>query len=102
MATAGSIVVDLLMRTGSFETDTDRASKQVRKFGKDSQTTAVEVGAAFGKIGGAVVGGLAVAGTATLNWTRQLATASGEIERFARLSGTSEQSFQRLAAGAST
>lgn len=102
MATAGSIVVDLLMRTGSFETDTDRASKQVRKFGKDSQATAVDVGAAFGKIGGAVVGGLAVAGTAILNWTRQLATASGEIERFARLSGTSEQTFQRLAAGAST
>ncbi|MGY4892384.1 UNVERIFIED_CONTAM: hypothetical protein EX528_19080 [Xanthomonas axonopodis] len=102
MATAGSIVVDLLMRTGSFETDTDRASKQVRKFGKDSQTAAADVGAAFGKIGGAVVGGLAVAGTAILNWTRQLATASGEIERFARLSGTSEQTFQRLAAGAST
>ncbi|MEB1026020.1 hypothetical protein VDQ48_08450 [Xanthomonas campestris pv. campestris] len=57
---------------------------------------------AFGKISGAVVGGLAVAGTAILNWTRQLATASGEIERFARLSGTSEQTFQRLAAGAST
>ncbi|MFA4628656.1 hypothetical protein P2A10_08510 [Xanthomonas perforans] len=102
MATAGSIVVDLLMRTGSFETDTDRASKQVRKFGKDSQAAAADVGAAFGKIGGAVVGGLAVAGTAILKWTRQLATASGEIERFARLSGTSEQTFQRLAAGAST
>ncbi|OQP37279.1 hypothetical protein IB62_016270 [Xanthomonas euvesicatoria] len=90
------------MRTGSFETDTDRASKQVRKFGKDSQAAAADVGAAFGKIGGAVVGGLAVAGTAILKWTRQLATASGEIERFARLSGTSEQTFQRLAAGAST
>ncbi|MBB3806418.1 hypothetical protein FHR51_002570 [Xanthomonas arboricola] len=102
MATAGSIVVDLLMRTGSFETDTDRASKQVRKFGKDSQDAAANVGAAFGRMGGAVVGGLAVAGTAILNWTRQLATASGEIERFARLSGTSEQTFQRLAAGAST
>ncbi|MBV6687359.1 hypothetical protein KV692_05555 [Xanthomonas euvesicatoria pv. physalidis] len=102
MATAGSIVVDLLMRTGSFETDTDRASKQVRKFGKDSQAAAADVGAAFGKIGGAVVGGLAVAGTAVLNWTRQLATSSGEIERFARLSGTSEQRFQRLAAGAAT
>ncbi|MCL1556981.1 hypothetical protein [Xanthomonas nasturtii] len=102
MGTAGSIVVDLLMRTGSFETDTDRASKQVRKFGKDSQTAAADVGAAFGKIGGAVVGGLAVSGTAILNWTRQLVTASGEIERFARLSGTSEQTFQRLAAGAST
>lgn len=102
MGTAGSIVVDLLMRTGSFETDADRASKQVRKFGKDSQTTAVEVGAAFGKIGGAVVGGMAVAGTAVLNWTRQLANSSAEIERFARLSGTSEQTFQRLAAGAST
>ncbi|MFW8566147.1 hypothetical protein [Orrella sp. 11846] len=35
MATAGSIVVDLLMRTGSFETDAKRAAKQIDKLTKD-------------------------------------------------------------------
>ncbi|WP_401742133.1 hypothetical protein [Stenotrophomonas geniculata] len=102
MATAGSIVVDLLMRTGSFETDTNRASKQMKKLGKDSTDAAADIGKAFGKIAGAAVGGLAVAGTAVLNWTRQLVDASAELEKFSRLSGTNEQVFQRMAAGAAT
>lgn len=102
MATAGSIVVDLLMRTGSFETDADRAAKQVKKLGKDSSESAAQVGAAFGKIGGVVAGGLTVATVAVLNWTRQLVVASAEVEKLSRLSGTSEQTFQRLAAGATT
>ncbi|WP_312681063.1 hypothetical protein [Stenotrophomonas chelatiphaga] len=102
MATAGSIVVDLLMRTGSFETDADRAAKQVKKLGKDSSDSAAQVGAAFGKIGGVVAGGLTVATVAVVNWTRQLVVASAEVEKLSRLSGTSEQTFQRLAAGAST
>ncbi len=102
MATAGSIVVDLLMRTGSFETDTNRASKQMKKLGKDSSDAAADIGKAFGKIAGTAVGGLAVAGTAVLNWTRQLVDASAELEKFSRLSGTNEQVFQRMAAGAAT
>ncbi|WP_049400004.1 hypothetical protein [Stenotrophomonas maltophilia] len=102
MATAGSIVVDLLMRTGSFETDTNRASKQMKKLGKDSTDAAADIGKAFGKIAGTAVGGLAVAGTAVLNWTRQLVDASAELEKFSRLSGTNEQVFQRMAAGAAT
>lgn len=102
MATAGSIVVDLLMRTGSFETDADRAAKQMKKLGKDSSDSAAQVGAAFGKIGGVVAGGLTVATVAVVNWTRQLVVASAEVEKLSRLSGTSEQTFQRLAAGAST
>lgn len=102
MATAGSIVVDLLMRTGSFETDTNRASKQMKKLGKDSTDAAADIGKAFGKIAGTAVGGLAVAGTAVLNWTRQLVDASTELEKFSRLSGTNEQVFQRMAAGAAT
>jgi hypothetical protein len=102
MSTAGSIVVDLLMRTGSFETDADRATKQVKKLGKDSSDSAAQVGAAFGKIGGVVAGGLTVATVAVVNWTRQLVVASAEVEKLSRLSGTSEQTFQRLAAGAST
>ncbi|HEL5572136.1 TPA: hypothetical protein UOK25_000872 [Stenotrophomonas maltophilia] len=102
MATAGSIVVDLLMRTGSFETDTNRASKQMKKLGKDSTDAAADIGRAFGKIAGTAVGGLAVAGTAVLNWTRQLVDASAELEKFSRPSGTNEQVFQRMAAGAAT
>ena len=31
MASAGSIVIDLLARTGSFETDMDRAAKSAKK-----------------------------------------------------------------------
>ncbi|WP_414555427.1 hypothetical protein [Stenotrophomonas forensis] len=102
MATAGSIVVDLLMRTGSFETDTNRASKQMKKLGKDSTDAAADIGKAFGKIAGTAVGGLTIAGTAVLNWTRQLVDASAELEKFSRLSGTNEQVFQRMAAGAAT
>lgn len=102
MATAGSIVVDLLMRTGSFETDTNRASKQMKKLGKDAGDTAADIGRAFGLIGGTIAGGLATAGTAVLGWTRQLVDASTELEKFSRLSGTNEQVFQRMAAGAAT
>ncbi|SMR69246.1 MULTISPECIES: hypothetical protein [Stenotrophomonas] len=102
MATAGSIVVDLLMRTGSFETDTNRASKQMKKLGKDAGDTAADIGRAFGLIGGTVAGGLATAGTAVLGWTRQLVDASAELEKFSRLSGSNEQVFQRMAAGAAT
>lgn len=90
------------MRTGSFETDADRATKQVKKLGKDSSESAAQVGAAFGKIGGLVAGGLTVATVAVVNWTRQLVVASAEVEKLSRLSGSSEQTFQRLAAGAST
>lgn len=102
MATAGSIVVDLLMRTGSFETDTNRASKQMKKLGKDAGDTAADIGRAFGLIGGTIAGGLATAGAAVLGWTRQLVDASAELEKFSRLSGTNEQVFQRMAAGAAT
>lgn len=54
---AGSIVVDLLMRTGSFTTDTARASKQLKQFQKDVVSTA-------GSIKGQLVGALAAAGIA--------------------------------------
>lgn len=44
MATAGSIVIDLLMRTGAFETDSKRAEKRMRDLNK----TANDVGRAIG------------------------------------------------------
>lgn len=49
---AGSIVVDLLMKTGTFETDTARASKALKQFKKDADEAGKAIGAAF------VAGGL--------------------------------------------
>ncbi|WP_454259519.1 phage tail tape measure protein [Pseudoxanthomonas mexicana] len=55
MATAGSIVIDLLLRTGSFETDSKRAEKRLKEFQKE----AVAAGKALGA--GAAVAGAALA-----------------------------------------
>lgn len=61
MATAGSIVVDLLMKTGSFETDAQRASKTAEKrfkeIEKQAKETASSVSSAFaGLLSGALLG----------------------------------------------
>jgi len=55
MATAGSIVVDLLMRTGSFETDSKRAEKRLKDFQKEAAAAGKALGA------GAAVAGAALA-----------------------------------------
>lgn len=54
---AGSIIIDLLMKTGSFVTDTQRASKQLKQFKKDALDTA-------SSIKGQLIGALAAAGVA--------------------------------------
>lgn len=61
MATAGSIVVDLLLRTGSFETDAQRASKisekRFKEIEKQAKETASAVSGAFtGLLSGALLG----------------------------------------------
>lgn len=61
MATAGSIVVDLLMKTGSFETDAQRASRAAQKNFKEierqAQSAADGVNKAFaGLLSGALFG----------------------------------------------
>ncbi|AKQ59740.1 Prophage tail length tape measure protein [Bordetella hinzii] len=61
MATAGSIVVDLLLRTGSFETDAQRASKisekRFKEIEKQAKETASSVSSAFaGLLSGALLG----------------------------------------------
>ncbi|AZW31501.1 putative prophage tail length tape measure protein [Bordetella bronchiseptica GA96-01] len=59
MASAGSIVVDLLMRTGSFETDTDRATKRAVKQFRDMERQAKETASAINRsIGGVLSGAL--------------------------------------------
>lgn len=61
MATAGSIVVDLLMKTGSFETDAQRASriseKRFKEIEKQAKDAASSVSGAFaGLLSGALLG----------------------------------------------
>lgn len=91
MATAGSIVVDLLMKTGSFETDADRAGKKAQQLGKN-----IAAGAA------AAVAGAGAAVTAVASWTREIAALSFEVDKMSRLAGTDSQTFQRWAAGAAS
>lgn len=56
---AGSILVSLLMNTGSFTTDTDRAAKHAQKRAKDIER-------AFKNVGGVIAGGIAGFGVAKL------------------------------------
>lgn len=56
---AGSIVVDLLMRTGSFITDTDRAAKRLAKFEREVVDSAKRIGAGVAAIGATIAGSLA-------------------------------------------
>ena len=56
---AGSIIVDLLMRTGSFVTDTDRARKQLQKLKADAIETGKNLAFSFVGASAGVAGVLA-------------------------------------------
>lgn len=51
---ANSIIIDLLMRTGAFETDTKRAEKALEQFRKKAREVGKAVGLAFSAAGAAV------------------------------------------------
>lgn len=89
MATAGSIVIDLLLKTGSLETDTKRAEKRLQEMEK----TAKKWGAAIG------VAAVA-AGAAFTAWAVKMADTGKELDRFATLTNTSSETFQKWAYGA--
>lgn len=86
---AGSIVIDILARTASFETDTKRAEKRLKEFEKTA------------KAWGAAIGTAAVAaGAAFTAWTVKVAETGKELDRFATLTNTSAETFQKWAYGA--
>lgn len=90
---AGSIIISLLMQTGSFETDTARAAKT-------AQQRAKQIDDAFKKMAVGIGAAFAASVTAVVAWTRSTVEASAEIMRMAQLSNTTAEQFQRLAAGA--
>ena len=92
---AGSIIIDLLMRTGSFETDTRRAAANWNRFTGAVTSTAVTLGAA------AAAGGVAAAGMAAA-WGASMTRTANEVQRFSQLSNASTTEFQRWAAATAT
>jgi len=63
---AGSIIVDLLLRTGSFQTDTDRAAKQLTKFKKEAADAGKALGDTIVKLGAITLGAGTIAGFTAL------------------------------------
>lgn len=92
---AGQIVIDLLMKTGSFETNTQKASNSLQKFKKN----AIETGKTIATVG---VAATTASAAIVAAWAKSMATAGKEIDRLSTLSNTSSESFQKMAYGAKT
>jgi hypothetical protein len=83
---AGSIVIDLLLKTGSFETDTKRAEKRL----KELETSAKKVGAAIGAAFGA-------AAVATAYFVKSSIDAADAAIKTAQSAGLTVEAFTALA-----
>lgn len=94
-----TLTVDLLMQTGSFEKGMTKAEHVAAQRSAAIQRTMSSVATA---VGAALGTAAAAAGTAVVMWTRQVGELATQYERFAQLSGTTSQQFQRMAAGANT
>lgn len=79
----GSITIDLLARTGSFETNTRKAEKRMEELGKTARRVGTIVGTAF-------VGAVSVAAVQVNRMVRE----SREITQLSRLSGEAAGKFQ--------
>lgn len=84
MATAGSIVVDLLMRTGSFETDSKRAQKEMKQLEKQINDTGKRIGTAIGA-------GVAIATTALVGVTAQAIDYADRLDELSARLGLSTE-----------
>ncbi len=86
MATAGSIVIDLLMRTGAFETDSKRAEKRLKQFKKEAEEAGKAIGVAVVAAGAALV--------------KTSIDTMDELSKAAQRSNTTTEQFSKLAYGA--
>lgn len=89
----GSIIIDLLLKTGAFETDTKKAAQQWKNFECGVVDGANQLASAMG-IASLSIGGVI---TATATWVHSLSKAATEINRFASISNTTTQEFQKWA-----
>jgi hypothetical protein len=82
---AGSIVVDLMLKTGSFETDTKRAEKRSREMAR-------EIDKAFKMVGAAVL----AAGAAFVAMTKSIMDSADSMAKASRSIGISTESLSAL------
>lgn len=89
MATAGSIVVDLLMRTGAFETDTARAEKLMKQRMKGIETAVNNAAATVSVAAVAIAGGMAL-------WVKQAADAADQLDQLSERTGVTVETLNGL------
>lgn len=94
-----TLTVDLLLKTGSFERDGGKAARQFEQRMQSMQASARRAGTAIGL---AISAGVTAGGAAMVQWTRQVADLSVEYDKLGKLSGTTSEQFQRMAAGANS
>lgn len=83
---AGSIIVDLLMRTGSFETDTKKAQKRLRELEAEAKKVGAAIGTAF-----------AAAATATAYFVKSSIDAADAAIKNAQAIGLTVEAYTELA-----
>lgn len=102
----GTLTLDLIAKTGGFESGMDRAQrvadKKTREIERQAAARAKAIQDAFTNMAGAIAGPLAAAFSvgAIVDYTRQLVQTGAEIQRFAQLAGASTTEFQKFAHGA--
>lgn len=89
----GTLTLDLVAKIGGFEQGMSKAEKSSAKWRKQVKRDAQVVGQA-------VAAGAAVAGAALVALTVDTVRSAEEIQRFAAVSNSTTQEFQRYAAGA--
>lgn len=83
---AGSIIIDLLMRTGAFETDTKRAEARLRAFQKSCEAVGTAIGVS-------IVAGVGLAAVAF----KELAGAAGDFKDLEEQVGATAEDLASLA-----
>ncbi|WP_164171536.1 phage tail protein [Stenotrophomonas maltophilia] len=94
-----TLTVDLLLKTGSFERDGGKTARQFEQRMQSMQASARRAGTAIGL---AISAGVTAGGAAMVQWTRQVADLGVEYDKLGKLSGTTSEQFQRMAAGANS
>lgn len=91
----GVLTIDVIAKVGGFVEGLDKAQREAQR---KAQQIAKAVGVATGALATMAVAAVG-AGAA---WTREVSELAVQVERFAQLSGTTNEQFQRLSLGAST
>ncbi|MDI5890597.1 hypothetical protein [Halomonas rhizosphaerae] len=90
----GTLTLDLVAKTGSFVQGMTKSQRSAQKWRKGVERDLKRVGTAMAGLGTIAAGAFSAMVVQTVNGAR-------ELERFAQISDTSTQSFQRLAYGSS-